>query len=127
MSKKTKIIIISAVCLVVALTVILSTSLTVGTYESRLARKMVKQGYYVLVENELLYIANGKSSCTIIEVSKESDENGESVYATVYVFKNKSDATEFYNQMKEADDDTVVQKGKKVFVGRERAISDITD
>lgn len=122
MSKRKKIIIASVVCFVVALTIILSVSLTVGSFENRFIKTMTNLKYDVITSSMRIYVGNYTSYCTYIYVYND-DDNG-----YVYIFKRKKDATKFYGKsMTEKtndEDERIVQKGNKVFVGTEQFFID---
>lgn len=129
MSKKAKIVIISVVCAVVALTIILSVSLTVGSFNNRFIRQMTKLNYYVGDSTSAYhyYSANGNSYYTAIEAYRTGRTEENDDYVEVYIFKNKDDATKFYGEQmaRRRDGERVVQKGKKVYVGTDQGIIDL--
>lgn len=129
MSKKAKIVIISVVCAVVALTIILSVSLTVGSFNNRFIRQMTKLNYSVGDYTSAYhnYSANGNSYYTAIEAYRRPDNSPEyNDFVFVYIFKNKDDATKFYGEQtaNRREGERVVQKGKKVYVGTDQGIID---
>ena len=126
MSKTKKIIIISVVCVVIALTIILSVSLTVGSFENRFIKKMTNLQYEVYVGSDVhFYVENGKSYNTQMYAYRRG-ESGAS-WVTVYQFKNKKDATKWYGYLtaNKEDDERVVQDGKRVYCGVDQAILDL--
>lgn len=126
MSKKAKIVIISVVCVVVVMTIILSVSLTVGSFNNRFIRQMTKLNYGVGDSTSAyhIYIPNGNSYYTVIEANRFGSTHDD--YVEVYIFKNKDDATKFYGmQMANIrEGQRVIQKGKKVYVGTDQGIID---
>lgn len=122
MSKRKKIIIASVVCFVVALTIILSVSLTVGSFENRFIKTMTNLNYNVTMFSQRIYVGNYTSYCTYI-IAYSDDDDG-----CVYIFQRKKDATKFYGKsMTEKtndEDERIVQKGNKVFIGTEQFFID---
>lgn len=129
MSKKAKIVIISVVCAVVVLTIILSVSLTVGSFNNRFIRQMTKLNYSVGDYTSAFhnYSANGNSYYTAIEAYRTGRTEENDDYVEVYIFKNKDDATKFYGEQmaNRREGERVVQKGKKVYVGTDQGIIDL--
>lgn len=121
MSKRKKIIIASVVCFVVALTIILSVSLTVGSFENRFIKTMTNLNYNVTMFSQRFYFKNCTSYCTHIYVYND-DDNG-----YVYIFKRKNDATKVYGKLMagKENDERIVQKGNKVFIGTEQFFIDL--
>ena len=62
--KRKKIIIASVVCFVVALTIILSVSLTVGSFENRFIKTMTNLNYNIITSSKRFYFENCTSYCT---------------------------------------------------------------
>lgn len=126
MSKTKKIIIISVVCAIIALTIILSVSLTVGSFENRFIKKMTNLQYEVDVYSDVhFYVENGKSYYTQMYAFRRGESGTNEV--TVYQFKNKKDATKWYGYLtaNKDDDERVVQDGKRVYCGTNQAILDL--
>lgn len=126
MSKTKKIIIISVVCVVIALTIILSVSLTVGSFENRFIKKMTNLQYDVEVCSDVhYYVENGNSYFTQMYASRSGGSGVSWVH--VYQFKNKKDATKWYGYLtaNKEDDERVVQDGKRVYCGTNQAILDL--
>lgn len=121
MSKRKKIIIASVVCFVVALTIILSVSLTVGSFENRFIKTMTNLNYNVTMFSQRFYFKNCTSYCTYICVYNDDDDG------YVYIFKRKNDATKVYGKLMagKENDERIVQKGNKVFIGTEQFFIDL--
>ncbi len=134
MSKKAKIVIISVVCAVVALTIILSVSLTVGSFNNRFIRQMTKRGYTVIDYASEYHRYEANDSSYFSSISAERIENSEYIRnpqenidaVRVYIFKNKNDAKDFYEkEMRNIKDgEQVIQKGKKVYIGTVQGLID---
>lgn len=127
MSKRKKIIIASVVCFVVALTIILSISLTVGSFENRFIKTMTNLNYDVTTHFQRVYFENCTSYCTYIESYRLSLlGSGHDDYVDVYIFQRKNDATKFYGKSmtEKRNGQRVVQKGNKVFIGTEQGLLD---
>ena len=120
MSKRKKIIIASFVCFVVALTIILSVSLTVGSFEKRFIKTMTNLNYNVVTYSVRVYLEYCTSYCTFITAYSDDDDG------YVYIFQRKNDATKFYGKSmtEKTDDERIVQKGNKVFIGTEQFFID---
>lgn len=128
MSKRKKIIIASVVCFVVALTIILSVSLTVGSFENRFIKTMTNLNYDVTTNFQRVYFENCTSYCTYVDAYRVSPLGpGHNDYVDVYIFQRKNDATKFYGKSmtKKTDDKRIVQKGNKVFIGTEQGFLDL--
>lgn len=127
MSKRKKIIIVSVVCLVVALTIILSVSLTIGSFENRFIKTMTNLKYDVTTHFQRVYFENCTSYCTYIESYRLSPlGSGQFDYVDVYIFQRKNDATKFFGKSmtEKLDHQRIVQKGNKVFIGTEQGFLD---
>lgn len=129
MSKRKKIIIASVVCFVVALTIILSVSLTVGSFENRFIKTMTNLNYNVITSSKRFYFENCTSYCTFIAASRLfllDSGHDDYEYVNVYIFQRKNDATKFYGKSmtEKTDYERIVQKGNKVFIGTERGLLD---
>lgn len=124
MSKRKKIIIASVVCFVVALTIILSVSLTVGSFENRFIKTMTNLDYNVATHSQRIYFENCTSYFTYIEANRFSSLQDD--YVDVYIFQRKNDATKFYGKSmtEKLDHQRIVQKGNKVFIGTEQGFLD---
>lgn len=128
MSKRKKIIIASVVCFVVALTIILSVSLTVGSFENRFIKTMTNLKYDVTTHFQRVYFENCTSYCTYIEAYRLSPlGSGQFDFVDVYIFQRKNDATKFYGKSmtEKRNGQRVVQKGNKVFIGTEQGFLDL--
>lgn len=128
MSKRKKIIIASVVCFVVALTIILSVSLTVGSFENRFIKTMTNLNYDVITSFKRVYFENCTSYCTYINAYRLSPLGSEhDDYVDVYIFQRKNDATKFYGKSmtEKRNDQRIVQKGNKVFIGTEQGFLDL--
>jgi len=125
MSKKAKIVIISVVCVVIVLTI----TLTVGSFNNRFIKKMTKLNYNVDDYTSAchIYIPNGNSYYTVIEANRLGSTHSNGDYVYVYTFKNKDDATKFYGEhvSNRRGEQRVVQKGKKVYIGTSQGIIDV--
>lgn len=127
MSKRKKIIIASVVCFVVALTIILSVSLTVGSFENRFIKTMTNLNYNVTTHFQRVYFENCTSYCTYIDAYRLSPLGSEHYdYVDVYIFQRKNDATKFYGKSmtEKLNHQRIVQKGNKVFIGTEQGLLD---
>lgn len=124
MSKRKKIIIASVVCFVVALTIILSVSLTVGSFENRFIKTMTNLDYNVDTHSQRIYFENCTSYFTYIEANRFSSLQDD--YVDVYIFQRKNDATKFYGKSmtEKLAHQRIVQKGNKVFIGTEQGFLD---
>lgn len=128
MSKRKKIIIASVVCFVVALTIILSVSLTVGSFENRFIKTMTNLNYDVTTHFQRVYFENCTSYCTYIDAYRVSPlGSGHDDYVDVYIFQGKNDATKFYGKSmtEKLNHQRIVQKGNKVFIGTEQGFLDL--
>ena len=128
MSKRKKIIIASVVCFVVALTIILSVSLTVGSFENRFIKTMTNLNYDVTTHFQRVYFENCTSYCTYIEAYRLSPlGSGQFDFVDVYIFQRKNDATKFYGKSmtEKLNHQRIVQKGNKVFIGTEQGFLDL--
>ena len=128
MSKRKKIIIASVVCFVVALTIILSVSLTVGSFENRFIKTMTNLNYDVTTHFQRVYFENCTSYCTYIDAYRVSPlGSGHYDYVDVYIFQGKNDATKFYGKSmtEKLNHQRIVQKGNKVFIGTEQSFLDL--
>lgn len=129
MSKRKKIIIASVVCFVVALTIILSVSLTVGSFENRFIKTMTNLNYNVTTHFQRVYFENCTSYCTFIAADRLfllDSGHDDYEYVNVYIFQRKNDATKFYGKSmtEKTDYERIVQKGNKVFIGTEQGLLD---
>lgn len=126
MSKEKKGIIISVVLVIIVLAIVLSVSLTVGSVENRTIRKLTDLRYDVMKNYCRVYIEYGKSYYEVISAEKVNVGSSND-YVDVYIFKNKSDATMWYGKLSsnKSKEERVVQKGKTIYYGTYRAISDL--
>lgn len=127
MSKRKKIIIASVVCFVVALTIILSVSLTVGSFENRFIKTMTNLNYDVTTHFQRVYFENCTSYFTYINAYRLSPLGSEhDDYVDVYIFQIKNDATKFYGKSmtEKLNHQRIIQKGNKVFIGTEQGFLD---
>lgn len=127
MSKRKKIVIVSIVCLVVALSIILSVSLTVGSFENRFIKTMTNLNYTVTTYFQRFYFENFKSYCNCISAYRLSPlGSGHDDYVDVYIFQIKNDATKFYGKSmtEKLNHQRIIQKGNKVFIGTEQGFLD---
>lgn len=134
MSKKAKIVIISVVCAVVVLTIILSVSLTVGSFNNRFIKQMTKRGYTVIDHTSEYHRYGANDSSYFSFISAERIENSEHIRnpqenndtVMVSIFKNKNDAKDFYEKemRNKKEGEQVIQKGKKVYIGTVQGLID---
>lgn len=111
-----------SVVLLIVLIFSMMTMLMACNYETKFATKLQKSGYSFVARDELFYDSAYEGG--FYRVTAVNDNSG---YVTILFFKKKEDATKAYNTflLSKEDDEQVIQKGKKVFIGNKQGIKDL--